>query len=160
MVLNTDWWGFDLIRIIGTIRAGIESAAFRVLNRSRNFFIIRLNKNFELDATYSLYQDYGDELEYRTIQKAKTSAGLEEYRAQGRSQLWSSKGNLRFVSKLIRKYLDAGRVSGVCMGTRTGEEQHLLGKYLGLTSNVIGVELDENARELPNTVIADFHSLP
>ena len=46
------------------------------------------------------------------------------------------------------------------MGTRTGEEQHLLGRYLGVTSNVIGVELDENARKMPNTVIADFHNLP
>jgi hypothetical protein len=73
--------------------------------------------------------------------------------------MWSSERNLLDLSRILRAHFGEN-ISGVCMGSRSGEEQLLFNEYLGGSGQVIGVELTSEASRVPNTVIADFHDLP
>jgi SAM-dependent methyltransferase len=74
--------------------------------------------------------------------------------------MWTNTENLKDVAKLIKSNSSKNNLIGVCMGSRSGEEQIILAKLLGKSANVIGVEITETAKTLPHTIIADFHKLP
>jgi hypothetical protein len=72
--------------------------------------------------------------------------------------MWTNQNNIQDICNLIKGYRSSALISGFCMGSRSGEEQALFHKYLGGGgSKVFGVELESDAKSLPNTIVADFH---
>lgn len=138
----------------------IELLAFQILKNSKKYFYFSLTKEIKLENLYKLYSKYASNQEYELIQKIKTNRRLQVFNKNNRSIMWTNSNCLKDVAQLIQSNLNATKLDGVCMGSRSGEEMIILEKFLGKSANVIGVEITENAKTLPNTIIADFHYLP
>jgi len=140
--------------------------AFQTLKNSNQYFAYSLkNKNergggVELENLYHLYSKYESHENYKLIQKIKTIRRLNVFSTENKSIMWTNTENLNDITKIIKSNLNKNNLVGVCMGSRSGEEQMIFEKILGKGSNVIGVEITETAATLPNTIIADFHKLP
>lgn len=65
------------------------------------------------------------------------------------------------IAILSRYILDHGAkpVSGICHGTRRGNEQLWFRTYLGPQAKVFGTEIADTATEFPHTIQWDFHEI-
>ena len=65
------------------------------------------------------------------------------------------------VAILSRYMLQAGAkpVSGICHGTRRGNEQMWFRQYLGPQAEIFGTEISDTATEFPHTIQWDFHEV-
>ncbi len=65
------------------------------------------------------------------------------------------------IAILSRYILDKGAlpVSGICHGTRRGNEQMWFRQYLGPQAEVFGTEISDTATEFPHTIQWDFHEV-
>lgn len=131
-----------------------------LIRKDKKYLAINLKANLHLDDYFTLYAGYKSFDEYLKVQQAKTERRLKVFHLKKTSIMWTSENNMQDLAKILCKYISKRSISGVCMGSRSGEEQLLLEHYLGKESEVIGVELSKDASNLPNTVIADFHFLP
>ena len=145
---------FKIIQVIP------ENIGFIILRNSKNFFIINLKSKSTLDHYFTLFQSYESYEQYLQVQRVKTRRRLKVFSQESKSIMWTSQNNIKDIAKLIKNYLNRTDISGLCMGSRSGEEQALFRKFLGNKSKVFGVELTSDARLIPNTIIADFHYLP
>jgi hypothetical protein len=149
-----DWFRFDLRRM------AFENPAYWILHKSRNYQIITLDKKqMHLEDYYTLYE-YNSNSEYQDKQKSKTRKRLLHMKKSKESVLWTQKEDIFQLAALIKERYSKKYIHGMCMGSRSGEEQQLFREFLGLNSKVIGVEIEDSAKDLPNTLIADFHELP
>ncbi len=148
------------IKVKQTTEIICESPSYYILKKSRNFHVISLTKKtFDLADYYNLYR-YNSNDEYQEKQKAKTKRRLIHAKASQESVLWTSKENIAQLARLIQANFMDREILGMCMGSRSGEEQVIFQNALGPNSNVIGVEIEDSARDLPNTLVCDFHKLP
>ena len=70
---------------------------------------------------------------------------------------WEEEPVIEFISKCLKDLL--GEVtSGICHGTRRGNEQKWFRKYLD-GADVIGTEISDTATQFPHTVEWDFHEV-
>jgi len=142
------------------VKGIIELLAFQILKSSRKYFTFSLTKEIQLENLYKLYSRYASNQEYELIQKRKTNRRLQVFNENNQSIMWTNSNSLKHVAQLIQSNSNSSKLEGVCMGSRSGEEMIILEKFLGEGANVVGVEITENAKNLPNTIIADFHELP
>lgn len=65
------------------------------------------------------------------------------------------------IAILSRYMLDQGAkpVTGICHGTRRGNEQVWFRQYLGPQAEVFGTEISDTATEFPHTIQWDFHEV-
>jgi SAM-dependent methyltransferase len=137
-----------------------ELLAFQILKNSKKYFTFSLTKELKLENLFKLYSNYASNQDYELIQKTKTNRRLQVFNKNNRSIMWTNSNSLKNVAQLIQSNSNKSKLDGVCMGSRSGEEMTILERFLGKGANVIGVEITENAKTLPNTIIADFHKLP
>ena len=71
---------------------------------------------------YSSYSSYND---YTEIQEAKTRGRLEKFFESDLSIAWTTEENIKHLSRILRSHFGKKRISGVCMGSRSGEEQSM-----------------------------------
>ena len=153
-----------LLRIIGHFlilnKTTVERIGYLLLRKSKNFFILDLKEDIDLGQYYTLYDSYESYDQYLEVQRVKTKRRLKVFTEESKSIMWTSITNIRDISKIIKNFNNKSNLAGLCMGSRSGEEQILFQKFLGNKSKVLGVELTPDAADLPNTIIADFHFLP
>jgi hypothetical protein len=138
----------------------VERIGYHLLRKSKNFFILNLKEDVDLSQCYTLFDSYEDYEQYLEVQRGKTKRRLKVFTGESKSIMWTSITNISDISKLIKNFTKKSNFTGICMGSRSGEEQVLFQKFLGNDSKVLGVELTPDAKDLPNTIIADFHFLP
>ncbi|NBE09647.1 hypothetical protein [Paragemmobacter ruber] len=65
------------------------------------------------------------------------------------------------IAILSRYMLDKGAlpVSGICHGTRRGNEQMWFRQYLGPQAEIFGTEISDTATQFPHTIQWDFHEV-
>ena len=137
-----------------------EAIGFILLRNSKNFFILNLTSKYDIKNYYTQFGSYKDYDEYLDIQRIKTKRRLKISFEESKSTLWTNTHELKAISKILKRYLRASDLSGLCMGSRGGEEVALFNKYLSKRSRVVGVELEPSAKSCSNTIIADFHYPP
>ena len=59
---------------------------------------------------------------------------------------------------LVAEFGDAGKINGICHGTRNGFEQNFL-RSLSENFNVIGTDISETATDFDNSIQWDFHDV-
>ena len=148
------------IACLKPFQAALENIGFVLLNRSKNFFVLNLRSKSTPNDYFTLFSSYEDYEQYLEVQRIKTKRRLKVFNEESRSIMWTNQNNIKDICKLIKGYRSSEFISGLCMGSRSGEEQALFHKFLGGGSKVFGVELESDAKSLPNTIIADFHYLP
>jgi len=153
-------WKRIVRKFIGFYLAAIGTVGYKLISRSNDYFAFKLKPKLNLDAFYVLYSDYRSYNDYTQIQEAKTRGRLEKFFESDLSIAWTTEENIKHLSRILLSRFGKKRISGVCMGSRSGEEQWMFNKYLGARCHVIGVELTSEAQRVPNTIIADFHHLP
>ena len=137
-----------------------ENIGYILLRNSKKFLVLNLKSNLTLSDYFTLYNSYENYEQYLEVQQTKTRRRLKVFNDKSQSIMWTSQNNIYDVSKLIRGFIQTANISGLCMGSRSGEEQKLFNKFLGSKSKVYGVELTPDAKSSHNTIIADFHYLP
>jgi len=140
-----------------TFSNNFRSALTSLLNKNRRIFVLNLSSKIDLDALYVQHK-YLDQKSYFNAQVRKTKRRLDEFKKSKSSIFWSSSSNIEQLSRYISERFSGKSVKGLCMGSRSGEEQLLFGKNLPL-SEVFGVELEASANSIQNTIIGDFHDL-
>ena len=141
-------------------QVALENIGFVLLNNSKNFFVLNLRSKSTQNEYFTLFSSYEDYEQYLEIQRIKTKRRLKVFNEESKSIMWTNQNNIKDICNLIKSYRSSTFISGLCMGSRSGEEQALFHKFLGGGSKVFGVELQSDAKSLPNTIIADFHYLP
>ncbi len=131
-----------------------------LLRNSKSYFILNLKSKAILNDCFTLFESYESSEKNLEIQRIKTKRRLKVFTEESKSIMWTNENNIKEISNLIKGYMKSAVISGLCMGSRSGEEQTLFNKFLGKKSKVFGVELHSDAKSLPNTIIADFHYLP
>lgn len=91
---------------------------------------------------------YSDYKEYVEIQSAGNKDKL--------SLTWVVQDNIDFLCQYLQKQLKSVE-SGVCHGTRRGQEQRWFSERL--KANVFGTEISDTAGQFPNTIQWDFHEV-
>ncbi len=137
-----------------------ERIGFLLLRNSKNFFVLNFKSKTTLNSYFTLFESYKNYEQYLEIQRDKTKRRLKVFNEESKSIMWTNQNNIKDICNLIKGYRSNVIISGLCMGSRSGEEQTLFHKFLGKKSKVFGVELHSDAQSLPNTIIADFHDLP
>ena len=137
-----------------------ENIGFILLRNSKNFFVLNLKSKAITKGLFTQFHSYEKHEQNLEVQRIKTKLRLKVFEENSISILWMDQNNIKDISKLIKNYINRPNISGLCMGSRSGEEQTLFYKFLGNKSKVYGVELSPDAKSLPNTIIADFHYLP
>ena len=69
---------------------------------------------------------------------------------------WAKEENIRFISEYLKRNVPNIK-TGLCHGTRRGDEQRWFRKYL--KAEVIGTEISPSAKKYPNTIQWDFHDV-
>lgn len=128
-----------------------------LLNRNRRILVLNLAHRIDLNALYVQHK-YSSETNYFNAQVRKTKRRLEEFKQSSTSIFWSSPSNIEQISGYISRRFSEQSLKGLCMGSRSGEEQSLFAKNLPF-SEIFGVELEASANSIKNTIIADFHNL-
>ena len=128
-----------------------------LINKQRKFLLIDLSRGLDLSSLYTQYE-YSSETSYVAAQTGKTKRRLRDLEKSPGSIFWSDEKNIELISDILKKHYRNMAVSGLCMGSRSGEEQALFLKFLP-TSVISGVELEASAKSIKNTIISDFHNL-
>ncbi len=129
----------------------------RLVNKRRKYLLIDLSHGLNLPSLYTQYI-YKDERSYLAAQTGKTKRRLSEFMSTSGSIFWSHEKNIEKISEYLKIYFGNKSVSGLCMGSRSGEEQAFFTAHLP-GSLIFGVELEASASVINNTIIADFHDL-
>jgi hypothetical protein len=137
-----------------------EKISFILLRNSKNYFSIDLNSREILSNSFIQFKSYENYEQNLEVQRIKTERRLRVFKEESKSIMWTKEINIKDISNLIKDHGQGAIISGLCMGSRSGEEQTLFHKFLGKNSKVFGVELHSDAKSLPNTIIADFHYPP
>ena len=137
-----------------------ENIGSLLLRNSKSFFILNLKSKATLNDYFTLFKSYENYEQYLVTQQIKTKRRLKVFSSEYKSIMWTSQNDIKYIAKVIKNYIHTPDVSGLCMGSRSGEEQLLFRKFLGGKSKVLGVELTPDAKSLPSTIIADFHYPP
>jgi len=138
----------------------LETIGYISLRNSKNFLVLNFKSKSTLNNYYTLFESYENYEQYLEVQRIKTRRRLKVFKEESASIMWTNENNIKEISNLIKIYRKTAIISGLCMGSRSGEEQTLFHEFLGKKSKVFGVELQSDAKSLPNTIIADFHYLP
>ena len=133
-----------------------EKISFTLLRNSKNYFSIDLNSKEILSNSFIQFKSYENYEQNLEVQRIKTERRLRVFKEESKSIMWTKEINIKDISNLIKDHGQGAIISGLCMGSRSGEEQTLFHKFLGKNSKVFGVELHSDAKSLPNTIIADF----
>lgn len=141
-------------------QVALENTGFVLLSNSKNYFILNLKSKAILSDSFTQFKTYENYEEYLEVQRSKTKRRLRVFKEESKSIMWTNQNNIEDICNLIKGYRSNVIISGLCMGSRSGEEQTLFHKFLGKKSKVFGVELQSDAQSLPNTIIADFHYPP
>jgi len=148
------------IACLKPFQVALENIGLALLNNSKYFFVLNLRSKSTQNDYFRLFSSYEDYEEYLETQRIKTKRRLKVFAEESKSIMWTNQNNIKDNCNLINGYRSSASISGLCMGSRSGEEQALFHKFLGGGSKVFGVELQSDAKSLPNTIIADFHYLP
>ena len=98
------------------------------------------------------YGDDGD-FDIDLYRKVQTEANKMKIKNQ-----WVSEGHIAILSSYMQdRGVKVG--SGICHGTRRGNEQMWFRKYLGPSADVFGTEISDTATEFPHTIQWDFHDV-
>ena len=152
-----NWWKLAFFKLF---TVPLEIIGSILLRNSKNFFILNLKSKSTLNDYFTLFESYENYEQYLVTQQIKTKRRLKVFSQESKSIMWMSQNDIKYIAKVIKNYIHTSDVSGLCMGSRSGEEQLLFRKFLGNKSKVLGVELTPDAKSLPSTIIADFHYPP
>lgn len=97
-----------------------EAIGFILLRNSKNFFILNLTSKYDIKNYYTQFGSYKDYDEYLDIQRIKTKRRLKISFQESKSTLWTNPNELKAISKILKGYLRASDLSGLCMGSRGG----------------------------------------
>ena len=128
-----------------------------LVNKRRNYLLLDLSRQLDLFSLYTQYR-YADEANYIAAQTGKTRRRLSLFMRTSGSIFWSHQKNVEKISDYLKFCFPSKSVSGLCMGSRSGEEQELFTKNLP-GSVIFGVELEASANLIKDTIIGDFHNL-
>ena len=81
------------------------------------------------------YENYEQYLE---VQRIKTKRRLKFFNEDSKSIMWTNQNNIKDICDLIKGYRSSTFISGLCMGSRSGEEQALFHKFLGGGQKFLG----------------------
>ena len=116
----------------------IGAVGYNLIFRSNDYFAFKLKPKLNLDAFYVLYKNYRSYNNYTEIQKAKTRGRLEKFFESNLPIAWTTEENIKHLSSILQSHFGKKRISGVCMGSRSGEEQSMFNYYLGARCHVMG----------------------
>lgn len=122
-----------------------------ILERSLDFFILDLKK-----VDPPLY--YLQQSEYDVYRKVQISANVQKLNV-GLNKDWSPYLS-PVVSDVISRFSSQNSIRGICMGARNGSEVRYLktefSKFFSF-NDVIGTDISDTAKSIPNMVVHDFH---
>lgn len=129
----------------------------KILDKSRDFFVLRLNDNNP--KVFNLYQ-YSNEKEYLGIQIEGTTRKLskiqKERKQNQKSKNTPQKGLLATLNE-IKVDSENQVLFGICHGVRTGAENNYLLSNLYPGSKVIGTDIAPQVENYENCIVWDFH---
>jgi len=114
-----------------TFQAVLEKIGFYLIRNSKNFFVLNLKSKSTLDDYFTLYGSYKNYEQYLEIQLNKTKRRLKIFKEESKSIMWTNANSIKQISNLIKNYKQSTAISGLCMGSRSGEEQILFHEFLG-----------------------------
>jgi len=127
----------------------LETIGYILLRNSKNFLVLNFKSKSTLNNYYTLFQSYENYEQYLEYQRIKTRSRLKVFKDESKSIMWTNENNIKEISNLIKIYRKTAIISGLFMGSRSGEEQTLFHEFLGKKSKVFGVELQSDAKSLP-----------
>ena len=121
-----------------TFQVALENIGFVLLNNSKNFFVLDLRSKSTQNEYFTLFSSYEDYEQYLEIQRIKTKRRLKVFNEESKSIMWTKEINIKDISNLIKDHGQGAIISGLCMGSRSGEEQALFHKFLGGDQKFLG----------------------
>ena len=121
-----------------TFQVALENIGFVLLNNSKNFFVLDLRSKSTQNEYFTLFSSYEDYEQYLEIQRIKTKRRLKVFNEESKSIMWTNQNNIKDICNLIKSYRSSAFISGLCMGSRSGEEQALFHKFLGGDQKFLG----------------------
>ena len=119
-------------------QVALENIGFALLNNSKNFFVLNLRSKSTQNEYFTLFSSYEDYEQYLEIQRIKTKRRLKVFNEESKSIMWTNQNNIKDICNLIKSYRSSTFISGLCMGSRSGEEQALFHKFLGGDQKFLG----------------------
>jgi hypothetical protein len=102
-----------------------EAIGFILLQNSKNLLILNLTSKYDTKDLFTQFGSYKDYYEYLEIQRTKTKRRLKSSLQESKSTLWTNVNQLKAISKILKEYLRASDLSGLCMGSRGGVKKWL-----------------------------------
>ena len=107
----------------------LELPAYAILRNSRNYVTFSLiEENFNQANYYKLFK-YKNHNAYVKKQESKTARRLRYFKEAKKSILWTRKENIEQLAVIIRNRFFDEKISGLCMGSRSVEEQILFQEF-------------------------------
>jgi len=130
------------IACLKSFQVALENIGFVLLNNSKNFFILNLRSKLTQNDYFTLFSFYEDYEQYLEVQRIKTKRRLKVFNEESKSIMWTNQNNIKDICNLIESYRSSAFISGLCMGSRSGEEQALFHKFLGGNQKFLGWNLN------------------
>ncbi len=140
-------------KIINLISKLVDSFFMRFLSRSKNYFILDLDKGSN-QKLYSLH-NYKNKSEYSINQKVKTAKKI----FKGYDKSWCTEQTISLISNYLIHNNGDREFKGICHGTRVGKEVEWFNKHLPDGSYVFGTDIEASATKFADTIEHDFHEL-
>ena len=119
-------------------QVALENIGFVLLNNSKHFFVLNLRSKSTLNNYFTLFESYENYEQYLEVQRIKTKRRLKVLNESSKSIMWTNQNNIKDICNLIKGYRSSAFISGLCMGSRSGEEQALFHKFLGGDQKFLG----------------------